>query len=130
MEIKRFHDGNIDKVRRAFKKHMEAFYKETGIKVDLGNITYDSKQFSSKATFTIIADGEDPELAKQKHIFERDCWKFGLKKEDYGKQVRIEGTLYKIVGVNTRAKRMPIQLKAVGTGRNVKCSKSLIEGQL
>ena len=71
-------------------------------------------------------------VAKGKEVlaFERECFLYGLEKSDLGKTfITPEGT-YEIVGLNTRAHKMPILAKKFNDGRRYKFSAIFVKRAL
>lgn len=62
--------------------------------------------------------------------FNRTCHWFGLKPSDYGRQFSVDGTIYKITGVNPNAPKYPIMAERLYDGRSFKFTESGVKNKL
>jgi hypothetical protein len=70
------------------------------------NITYNEDSFNIRFT---ISNGE---VDLNKKTFDANCFAFGLSPNHYGETFRNNGKIHTIVGINTRARKYPIETSA------------------
>jgi hypothetical protein len=91
-------------------KAMEALQKvakELGLnpKVDLGGIRYDKNQLKTSITCYANVKNTDGETKTIDQInWDKKCAKFGLSKEDWGKEVVLGGHTVKLITIEPQAK--------------------------
>lgn len=73
-----------------------------GIKFNVGGGTYSDDTFTTKLKIALA--GVD--VAKKE--WDRYCYRFGLKPEDYGSMFESRGTTFKVVGLKPKSRRYPI----------------------
>lgn len=105
-----------DDLREVLEKHFVGKHnlKITGIKG-----TYSQNTFEPKISM-ISANIED-----QRAEFDKKALWFGLEGK-YGAQFTYEGDVYRIIGINERAKKMPIKTIRLKDGINFKFSAELV----
>jgi hypothetical protein len=81
--------------------------------LSLGNGSFDPSTFNVKATFTVTSAGGVPA------DFARNCERFGLSAEDYGRTV-ITDDAYTIDGVNPRRPKYPVSVTRKRDGKRFK----------
>lgn len=91
-----------------------------GLTVELrgGSYTRDG-EWKPKVVFT-VEGGDAKRFASLAHYY-------GLKPEDFGKTFKSRGQVYRIKGINTRAKRMPILVESVESGRTYKMTELAVQ---
>ena len=62
--MKSFTKQNLATVRLQLDAKMAEFEKETGIRISLGNITFDSSEFKGKITAKLVGGKSDEDLQK------------------------------------------------------------------
>lgn len=112
--IQKFDSNNVELIRDVLDKTLKELFQTTGIKFNIGRITYAPNEFNCKLT-ALIVDINNPEevntsvkLLKYKKDFESNCWKFGLKLQDLGTRKSIQGVNYKLIGSSTSSKKYPL----------------------
>ena len=88
-----FRNDTLEALTEVAKKH--------GVKIELGNIKYDTYDFDMKMHVT--KDEEDLDGNRLK--FESECWRYGLKKSDYNREFIADGKKFRFVGFNNRARK-------------------------
>lgn len=99
--------------------------------VRIGKASYDvspSGGMTVKIEIMPIVNG----VVKGKEIlaFERECFRYGLEKTDLGKHFITPEGEYEIVGLNTRAHRMPILTARLNDGKRYKFSAEYVKRAL
>lgn len=108
MKKTHFTGAEVDTFRFEFAAAIAEFEKKTGLKMELGCITYSSKQLSGKLTVTIIEEGVNPEDAAHKQSLKRNGWKFGVTESDFNKRIEFLGNVYRLKGIKDRKQKYPI----------------------
>lgn len=112
----------LQKFRIDFEKKMSRLEKKYGLEIKLGRIGYDADGNSFKASFEATNTDENPEgMTGTQAKFASMAPLYGLKAEDFGKVIILQGRRFIITGLNPRARKSPVQMKEVdGAQRNFK----------
>jgi hypothetical protein len=108
MKRTQFTSDGVDTFRFEFASAIEEFEKKTGLKLDLGRISYNSNQLTTKLTVTIVKEGVNPEDAMNKQSIKENGWKFGLTEADFNKRIDFLGNVYQLKGIKSRKQKYPI----------------------
>lgn len=123
-----FSNQEFKRFRERFKEVVEPLQKEFQISIDIGNINYNSDQFTSKIT-CINLEGE--KLTENSDIervkWDSCCEKFGLTSEDFGKEITIRNRLFKVVGIAPNARKNCILIEEIATGKVFKTSTNALK---
>jgi hypothetical protein len=79
-----------------------------GISLKMGSMTFDAERFTCRIE-ALVAGSQDDVARKE---WGRYCIFYGLKAEDFGKTVRVNGMSGTIYGLKSRAQKYPILVKA------------------
>lgn len=120
MKIISFNEPNLKRFRSDFKAAVAELEAESGISLDLGNISFDADQFTTKLTVTIIAEGENPRVAIQKKSLNDFGIRYGLTDADHERRFNFNGKSFAIIGVKSRRQKYPIIAREISTGREFK----------
>lgn len=90
---------DVANLRDELQKELDKFAESRGIKITFGNATYNDTAIHFKVD--IVGAGEDNE---------RERWVehskyLGLYADDYGKEIMLNGDLYKVVGIKPKARK-------------------------
>ena len=107
MKYEKFDSASIDLAIGEIREMFKEFKEKTGIALSFKSTRYDEYDFSFSCKGEIAEKHDDIE----KKNFERSCFKFGLKKDYFGKSFLHEGLTYTIIGINTRARKYPVICK-------------------
>ena len=96
--------ASLKAFRSDFAEAVAELEKKHGVSINIGNITFDSDEFTTKMKVT--NKGAEKDIARKKAIdtFNRHCYKFGLTPKDFGRTIEAFGETYTIAGVRPRAK--------------------------
>jgi len=109
MNIEKFDRLSLQEFQRFLNRKFAEIEEQTGVKLKLGNISHSDKTFSSKLE-GVLANGKNgTELDKENYI--ANCTRYGLKKEDFGKKVLLQGRTYTICGLNTARSKYNVRIK-------------------
>lgn len=120
MKRTQFTPSGIDTFRFEFAEAIKEFEAKTGVKIDLGSISYNAQQFTTKLTVTIVAEGENPTDAIYRTSLKKNGWKFGLTEADFNKRIEFLGEVFSIKGIKDRTQKFPIIAKKESTGQMFK----------
>ena len=93
---------SIDEDITAAVKSVE---KKWGVNISVGGGTYDSDSFTSKVKVSL--EGVDT----GKKEWDRFCFRFGLKPEQYGQTFSSRGETFTVSGIAPKGKKYPILAK-------------------
>lgn len=100
---------------------LAAFAEELGLSVEQeGRWTYDHSGDWMTLKVKFVAGGDEGREELAKRDFALACWRYGLKESDYGATFTSGGKTYRIIGINTRSRRYPIECEEVGTGKKIR----------
>jgi len=103
--------GNLRHFRVEFVEAMVALEEKYGLKIELGNITYDNNEFRGRLTCSDTSNlekGQSPRDKKLEEDYKNHCQVFGLKPEWLGQTFISNGEKMTIVGLKTRASKRPV----------------------
>lgn len=104
----------IKSIRADLDTAFATIEQKYGVEFSLGAIRFSDTDFRS----TLRCKSADSDADRK--IFERNALRVGLKKTSFGKTFKYVGRDYRVVGVNTRAKKYPVQVEDVATGGRYK----------
>lgn len=120
----KFTRAKVKTLRSDLDKALAAIEKKHGVEFSIGTIRFSDTDFRG----TLKCVSADKDAARK--IFERDALRVGLKKTAYGKTFTHVARDYRVVGVNTRAKKYPVQVEDVATGGTYKMSADMLPQNL
>jgi hypothetical protein len=103
-------DVNLNNFRNDFAKAMEELEKKYGVKVEMGRISYNEHEFSTKLNVTNATNDEELEKTKFMNAIAPFA-NYGLYADDYKKEFKIQGKTYQLIGVKPRARKNPLIIK-------------------
>lgn len=109
-----FTRAKVKTLRADIDKALAAVEKKHGVEFNLGTIRFSDTDF--RGTLKCVSSDSDA----GRKMFERDALRVGLKKTSYGKEFTFRARKYRVVGVNTRAKKYPVKVADVATGGTYK----------
>ncbi len=106
-------------------KELEAKYD---VKIELGSFSFNDDLFSGKMKVTNMVT-DNGEKIDDKMLWAKDCKQIGLKAEDYGATVTVNGMNGKIVGIKLRSFKYPVIVQATD-GQRYKLSANQVKLRL
>lgn len=94
--------------RVEFKDAVKSLEDKYGISIQVDNISFTDSSFSMKTKVALVKDGEDSELAVNREVFKRHCFRFGLSESSFGKVFTFRDQAYIIVGLSPKSRTYPI----------------------
>lgn len=100
--IKKFDTHQVKEIRKQVNASLEELGARLGLTIKAGNASYSNNEVTFKLACQI--EGHDPD----KEEFERSCWAFELKPEQYGTPFIAGGKSFKLVGIKLNRPKYPI----------------------
>ena len=129
MAIKQFDRKNLKALRQDMNDVLKAVELRYGIKINVGNASFSDNEVTFKTKCNTIGEGGKAQTK------EANQWKLyaelnGVGQFSVGDRITIQGQVFSIEGWNTRAKKSPVMIKDITTGKSYKCSKNVLVGKL
>lgn len=129
MAIKQFDRKNLKALRQDMNDVLKAVELRYGIKINVGNASFSDNEVTFKTKCNTIGEGGKAQTK------EANQWKLyaelnGVGQFSVGDRITIQGQVFSIEGWNTRAKKSPVMIKDIATGKSYKCSKNVLVGKL
>lgn len=129
MAIKQFDKKTLQALRQDMNHVLKAIELQYGIKVHVGNASFTDNEVTFKTKCnTIGASGTA--ITKEAQNWKLYAELNGVGQFSIGDRITIQGKVFTIEGWNTRARKSPVMIKEVGTGKNYKCPKGVLVGKL
>lgn len=109
-----FKKTDFPKIRADFQNAVADFEKKYNVKVQMGNISFDEYEFSSKVTFTSNEMFSDDVRKKE---FAKHAELYGVTAEDFKKQFTVKGKTYEVIGFEIGRPKYPIRVREIATGK-------------
>jgi hypothetical protein len=115
--IKTMDKASVKMLAEKAEEALEALAQEMGVTFKRGNGSYDyaAGTFSFKGEFGVEGSGRSKFERDVKYLF-----KSGLTADDYEREFTSKGKRFKIVGINLRAPKYPVQATCLDDGRSYK----------
>lgn len=110
--MKAFDNQNLKTMRAEIVSALEQLEVKYGVSFKLGNISYDSKRFTTSLECIIVNEGETPQQTEWKD----NCFRFNLEENWFGKIFMQKGNTYKITGIKRYADRFPVVAENISNG--------------
>jgi len=107
-----FNRKNLPGFRLEIEQALAAVEAKHNVKFDLGRITFTESNFRTKLECTSTADRSGNTVDPRQVKFDQNSWRFNIAKDAFGKTFTKGGRKYKIVGLNPRAKKYPLNCEA------------------
>ena len=129
MAIKQFDRKNLKALRQDMNAALKAIEAQYGIQIKVGNASFSDNEVTFKTKCNTIGEGGKAQTK------EANQWKLyaelnGVGQFSVGDRITIQGQVFTIEGWNTRAKKSPVMIKDVATGKSYKCPKNVLVGKL
>ena len=117
-------DINWTEFRKDLKDCLSTIEQKYGLSLEAKSISYDETTFSFPVKAVVLESGKSVEQI----LFEKNCFKYGLTKEDFNAKIILGGEEYKLIGVNTRARKYPFILKKLD-GTKIKADSTVLRNK-
>lgn len=123
--IKEFNKGNLQALRTELDALHKALEKKYGIALKVGNASYSNNEvtFKLKAN-TVSANGTV--VTKEALNWPIYAELNGVGHFNVGDKFNSGGSIYEITGWNTRARKSPVMIKDIKTGKGYKCPTGML----
>ena len=102
-----FTPQKLDEIRKDLKLALSMVESSHNLEFSIGKITYGRYTFKVSLEAAMGKDGEEANLAKTK--WDLECYAFGLKQSDFGKQFKSStGKMFTIIDIRPRATKRPV----------------------
>ena len=105
----------LAKTRIHIDNALEDVGKELGISLKAGSCSYTPSNFTFKLEGSLIGD-DGIAVTKGAGAFKLLAHSYGLKAEHLHKEFKDDGDTYRIVGLNPKARKFPIQARRISDG--------------
>jgi len=123
----KFDRKEIEKLREELNDVLKSYGMSKNIEFEIGRISYDDNFFRTSLKAFNTANNND----YKKTEFEKNCYKFHINHDWYGKIISSDGIDYKVSAIRTRARKYPIVLEAVKPGqKGIVASVSYVKNRL
>lgn len=113
------------RLAEASTKALEAVAAEFGVRVKYKSGRYGSSTADLKFEFAEVSE-DGTVQSRETEAFTRLAEVYGLHPNDLGRQFKVRQNVYRITGLNTRARKMPIQAERCSDGRGFKFPESVV----
>lgn len=108
----KFDNQRLDSIRQDLNRVLKSYGVQQNIDFKIGKITYTDDSFKvSLEAFDTQRGGSAEQIS-----YEKNCMKFGLQQDWYGKEITLNGRRYTVADINTRARKYPVVLRNANTG--------------
>ena len=127
MEITSFNRFNLKEISKEIELALEEVGNKYGLDFSMGGIKFSPTTFHCKLEAAITSEeGSTIEEVK----FKQNAIYFGVKPEDYQKQVFLYGKRYNLIGIKPSAHKYPFICKECNTGKRYKFPKHAVTNAL
>ncbi len=124
-KITQFDRINLQGLRHEMDHALKAISNKYGITVSTGNVSYSDNECTFKVKCnTIGSDGTV--ITKEAKNWDRHKGLYNLSHINVGDTITIQGSPYILTGLNTRARKAPINFKN-SAGTQYKCSVKMLQ---
>jgi hypothetical protein len=129
MAIQQFDRKNLKALRQDMNAALKAIEAQYGIQINVGNASFSDNEVTFKTKCNTIGEGGKAQTK------EANQWKLyaelnGVGQFSVGDRITIQGQVFTIEGWNSRAKKAPVMIKDIATGKSYKCPKNVLVGKL
>lgn len=97
----------LETIRKDMELALSMVESTHNLQFKIGRMTYSRSTFSCKIEAGMSIDGGEANI--EKNLWDKDCYMFGLHKDDFGKRFKtIQGDVYTIEGIRSRKTKYPI----------------------
>lgn len=123
MSVFMFDKPRAKRIHDELNEVLRAFAEKNGLEFQPSSARFGTFEFSKKVQFKVKSEAAQVTAEiDARNDFRLNAFKFGYDSKLFGKVVKISGTEYKVVGVNTRSRKQPIKLQRVSDSRSFKCN--------
>lgn len=105
-----------------FDKAMVDLGMKYNLGIKLSNISYTADTFNAKVSGLTVAEG----MSREQTEFNNHCYKYGMKPEDYKKEVVFEGDRVQIIGFELNRRKYPILVYNLDAEKKQICTRDVV----
>lgn len=112
--------SNIDKaamimLRPRIDAALAELGKEFGLSLHAGNGSFSGRE----GHFKLMISVDDPEIQAKadREEFDRYCYSYGLRPDDFGTRFYSGGKTFEVIGLNMRGRKSPIKARRLDDGK-------------
>ena len=126
IKITELNKTQVQILHKEIQKKLNEVGSIYGMTISLGNISYSDMTMQSKIEATVNETSSG--ISSEQKSFEYACGLFGLKAEDYLKEVELSGKWGsgKIYGFNLRSLKYPVKIRT-SSGQEIKSSNLVLK---
>jgi len=124
MKYEKFTKGNLKDFRGILEKRFNEIENETGVKLSIGNISFQEGSFTTKLEAKIAGKIGDDEIKK----FALYAELYGMDPSDYGKTFVKNGKTYRIIRINPKSPKNAIEIEC--EGKEYRASPEMVKAML
>ena len=122
--------ASLPRIRNDINAALAAVEAKHNIRFNIGRITYETgSNFRTKLEAVSTADHSGNAINPDKIQFEKNAWRVGVKKDAFGQKFTSGRKHFTITGINTRAKKYPINA-VTASGKRYKFPVSMLPSSL
>lgn len=125
MKIERIGRAEVRILSEAALRAVQTALEPYGVKVEIGRCQY-SNGSTGKLAFELVGSGANPD----KENFERCAGLIGLQASDYGRTVVLNGTPYRLVGIELGRPKFPLVGERAHDGKRFKLTDTSVRRAL
>jgi len=120
-----FDKGNLPGLRKDINEALKVIADKHNISMKLAKCSFTSDCAEFKLNASVMNDGEV--MTKEASDFLRQAYKYNLSDSDLFKSFKgSDGKDYKLMGASIRARKAPLVIQDIETGKEYKCSPGFI----
>ena len=102
--------AQLEEFRKDIQEQLQIVELKHGCKIKMGNITYGEFNFTSKIEVE-VPNSDGIIETKEARDYKTHCFLFDLDPEWLGQNFSHQGKEWKVVGLKTRARKMPVEVE-------------------
>jgi hypothetical protein len=110
MTITTFNRNNVAQLQNEVKAAIALIAERHGIKIEMGRGSFSANAFTLKVEGAVVTS-DGTAMTREAEAFRQLASLYGLRPEDLGRSIPFQGGTANIIGLKSRASRMPIVLQ-------------------
>jgi len=123
--IDKFDRKSVHDLAHDFEFVLRDFADKYGLKVKISGGKFNDMSYRPNFEFCVVGDNGRA-MDGDVRDFERNCWVFGLDKNDLGRTFWSSNSEYEVVGLKSRSKKFPVLCKRKSDGKIFKFPSSTV----
>jgi hypothetical protein len=127
MQIAHFDRKNLKLVVSDFQKEIAEVAKKYGISASIGPARFTANNFTCKIDVSTVKNIADIGMSKFELDFKNMARAYGLDPVWLGSTIELNGTQYRITGLNTRRRKKPVIIQRVRDNKEFICTITMVQ---